>query len=65
MNKIIIKHIDSAIGFPEDLKKLLAQSISEDIEKLFLDWWKNQANEYSKLLLIKENEIQFLRKKNK
>ncbi len=48
-----------------DLNDEIKESMINELEKQMMDWWKIQANEYSKMLLIKENRIQFLEGRKK
>ncbi len=48
-----------------DLNDEIKESMINELEKQMMDWWKIQANEYSKMLLIKENRIKFLEGKKK
>ena len=48
-----------------DLNDEIKESMINELEKQMMDWWKIQANENSKMLLIKENRIKFLEGKKK
>ena len=47
------------------ISKEMSELIEIELEKKIMEWYKRQTSEWSKMLLVKENEITYLKKKVK